>query len=338
MNLRRLLQEHRVGWAAVLLLCLPLILLFAAQNAFQRDTVIAMMMWAAAAAAWNILGGYAGQVSIGHAAFFGIGAYTSTLLWVKLGVSPWIGALAGGLLAASMGIALGAVCFRLRGPFFALVTLAFGEVVRIVALAWRSVTEGAFGVILPQKVGFANIIFENDWAYGLLIWSILFLIFCFSAYLNGSRLGYSLLTFREDPDVALALGINTKAVRLVAVGVSAFFTALVGSFYAQYIQIIDPPSVFTLDYSIQVVLFSVVGGIRSHIGPIFGAFLLVPLAQFLRQELGSSWQGLSLVIYGLGVVVMLFYLPQGLVPAFAARLFRRRSAARAAAESGGVSQ
>jgi branched-chain amino acid transport system permease protein len=331
MSLRNYMKESKIGWGSAALLFLPLILLALARNSFQYDTIIAMTMWAAAAAAWNVLGGYAGQVSIGHAAFFGIGAYTSTLLWVRLGVSPWIGALAGGLLAATVGVALGGVCFRLRGPFFSLVTLAFGEVVRIVAIAWRSVTEGAFGVILPHHMGFANMMFRDDRVYGLIIWSVLLLIFLFTAYLNGSRLGYSLATFREDPDVALALGISTKRVRLIAVGASAFLTALIGTFYAQYVQIIDPPSVFTIDYSVQVVLFSVVGGTGTLLGPIFGAFLLVPLDQVLRETLGSSWQGLNLVIYGFGVVAMLFYLPQGLVPTISGWFARRTAVARAAA-------
>ena len=289
------------------------------------DSLNQMLIWAALALSWNILGGYARQISVGHVAFYGIGAYASTLLKVHLGLSPWIGMLAGGALAAASATLLGLATFRLRGPFFTMATIAFAEVVRILAVNLRSVTRGAEGLTIDSTPSPADFVFGGLRSYALATWALMLAVFLASKYLDASKTGMRLRALREDEDAARALGIDTFWLRIGALAASAFFTALCGSFYAQYLLLIDPDSVLGVDASLQMALMAVVGGIGSAIGPVLGAYLVVPFGQALRAELGSQLAGLHLVIYGLGLVLVLYKLPQGLWPAIERAITRTRA-------------
>lgn len=300
----------------IVLLLLPLLLSFVITNSFYRDILILVMLWSAAASAWNLLGGYAGQLSIGHAAFFGIGAYTSTLLFMHFSISPWLGMLIGGLIAAIMGVVLGSLTFPLKGPFFSLSTIAFAEIIRIVSISWADLTEGSAGIVIPYKTGIINLIFENQLILTVIIWLTMIGMYCVSIYFSNSRLGYYLMAYRENEDAARALGINTIVVRLKAVAVSAFLTAVLGSFFAQYVLYIDPESLFIVDNSLQMVLLSLVGGVGTTIGPIIGGYIMIPLGQLLRAFFGGVAPGLHLVIYGLCLIFILLYLPKGIVSLF----------------------
>ncbi|MBT2730174.1 branched-chain amino acid ABC transporter permease [Bacillus sp. ISL-75] len=300
----------------IVLLLLPLILSFVITNSFYRDILILVMLWSAAASAWNLLGGYAGQLSIGHAAFFGIGAYTSTLIFIHFSISPWIGMLVGGLVASIIGVILGSLTFPLKGPFFSLSTIAFAEIIRILAIGWSDLTKGSAGIVIPYKTSFSNMIFENQQTVSIIIWLAMIGMYLVSIYFSNSKLGYYLMAYRENEDAARALGINTLVVRLKAVAVSAFLTALLGSFFAQYVLYIDPESLFIVDNSLQMVLLSLVGGVGTTIGPIIGGYIMIPLGQLLRAFFGGIAPGLHLVIYGLCLVLILLYLPKGLVSLF----------------------
>ena len=294
--------------AILFLALLPLVI----KNAFYLDGLILIFIWGAFAGAWNILAGYAGMMSLGHNAFFGIGAYTSTLLLLHFGLTPWLGMLIGGLLATCVGLILGLVCFRLRSHYFALATLAFGEVISILAVNWRSLTRGSEGLALPIEPSLYNFSFSSKLPY-VYIGLVLFLIVIGLSYaIEHSRLGYDLMAFRENEDAARALGVRTGRVRLIAMALSSFLSAIIGTFYAQYVVFVDPTSVMRIQISVQVALFAIVGGIGVALGPATGAMIFVPITILLRAKMGTSLPGLHLIIYGIILVIVLLYMPQGI--------------------------
>lgn len=301
----------KVGAAAVLFLAvLPLLI----KNDFYLDGLILIFVWGAFASAWNILAGYTGMISLGHNAFFGIGAYTSTLLLIHFGLSPWIGMIIGGAFAACTGLLLGLVCFRLRSHYFALATLAFGEVAFIVAVNFRSLTGGTEGISLPIQPGFALFSFSTKLPY-VYIGMVLFLLAIAVSYgIEHSRLGFYLTAFRENENAARALGVSTGRVRLVAMVVSSFLAGIIGTFYAQYAVFVDPSSVARIQISVQVASFAIIGGIGTALGPAVGALIFVPIMIFLRAKLGSSLPGLYLIIYGVILILVLLYMPRGIAP------------------------
>jgi branched-chain amino acid transport system permease protein len=319
----------------LLLLAAPVAVALLTGDNFIHDSLIQVLLWGVLALAWNLLGGYARQISVGHVAFFGIGAYTSTLLRIGFDLSPWIGMIAGGLLAAAAGVLLGLVTFRLRGPFFTMATIAFAEVLRILAVNLRGLTKGSEGLTIDSTPSAAMFVFGELRSYVFVAWAMMVALFLLSWALGRSKTGLRLLAFREDETAARALGVNTYRLRLFAMGLSAFFTAAGGTFYAQYLLFIDPESVLGVEVSLQMALVSVVGGIGSAIGPVLGTYLVVPFGQVLRAELGSQLAGLHLVIYGLGLIVVLWKMPDGVWPAIERRIARlARGRARAASGKG----
>jgi len=314
----------------LVLLAAPVALALLSGDSFIHDSLIQVLLWGVLALAWNLLGGYARQISVGHVAFFGIGAYTSTLLRIAFGLSPWLGMIAGGVLAAATGILLGLVTFRLRGPFFTMATIAFAEVLRILAVNWRGLTKGSEGLTIDSTPDPAMFVFGDLRTYVFVAWAMMVGLYLLSWLLGRSKTGLRLLAFREDETAARALGINTYRLRLFAMGLSAFFTAIGGTLYAQYLLFIDPDSVLGVEVSLQMALVAVVGGIGSAIGPVLGTYLVVPFGQVLRAELGAQLAGLHLVVYGLGLILVLWKMPDGVWPAIERRLARfavRREAA-----------
>jgi branched-chain amino acid transport system permease protein len=306
--------------AALLIAPLPVALVVG--DSFIYDSLTQVLMWGALALAWNILGGYARQISVGHVAFFGIGAYTSTLLRVNFDLSPWLGLVAGGVLAAIAGVLLGIITFRLRGPFFTMATIAFAEVLRILAVNMRGLTKGSEGLAIDSTPNALMFVFGSLRTYVFVAWAMMVGLFLVSWLLGRSKTGLRLLAFREDEDAARALGVNTYRLRLFAMALSAFCTAIGGTFYAQYLLFIDPDSVLGVDISLQMALIAVVGGIGSAIGPVLGTYLVVPFGQVLRAEIGSQLAGLHLVVYGLGLILVLWKMPDGVWPAINRLLVR----------------
>jgi branched-chain amino acid transport system permease protein len=311
----------------ILLLAAPLLVAMLTSDNFIHDSLTQVLIGGVLALAWNILGGYARQISIGHVAFFGIGAYTSTLLRIGFDLSPWLGMLAGGLLAALAGTLLGLITFRLRGPFFTMATIAFAEVLRILAVNLRGLTRGSEGLALDSTPDATMFVFGSLRTYVVVAWAMMVGVFLVSWLLGRSKMGLRLLAFREDETAARSLGVSTYKLRLFAMGLSAFFTAVAGTLYAQYLLFIDPDSVFGVDTSLQMALASVVGGIGSAIGPILGTYLIIPFGQVLRAQLGAQLAGLHLIVYGLGLIVVLWKMPDGVWPALE-RWLRRLVAGR----------
>ena len=283
------------------------------RGAYFLDIAIMVFLWASLAGAWNIIGGYAGQLSLGHAAFIGLGAYASTLLFIRFSISPWLGMLIGAAMAGVVGLLLSAVCFRLKGPFFCLVTIAFGEVLRILAINIRSLTEGAEGISIPFKAGLANFMFQGKLPYYYLALALTFVILGLCHIIERSKFGYRLLASRQEEDAALSIGVHVTRVRVLAMGLSAALTALCGTFYAQYILFLEPDSVFSLSFSIQPALISIVGGLGSAFAPILGSAIIIPMEHLLRGYLGNAFGPLYIVIYGILVAVVVLFLPNGLL-------------------------
>ena len=295
------------GVLLVMLALLPWV-----QDPYYIDIVIMTFIWATVASAWNISGGYAGQFSLGHAGYLGIGAYTSTLLYLNFGISPWIGMIIGGVAAMLFAFLIGIVCFRLRGPFYTLATIAFAELIHISTIQLRDVTQGSMGLQLPYEPGFLHLIFEEPKTYAFLAFFLMVLVYGISSGIQRSRLGYFLVAMREDADAARSLGINVTFLKLASTGLSAFLTAICGTFLAQYILFIEPENILSLPLSIQIAMIAIVGGMGSAAGPIIGSILLTPLGILLRGY-ATDISGLHLFIYGLLLVVIVLYLPNGLV-------------------------
>jgi branched-chain amino acid transport system permease protein len=287
------------------------------RNHYAGDIMIRTFLWAGLALSWNIAGGYTGLISFGHAAFFAIGAYTSTILLLSYEIPPWFGMLAGAFLAGCAGALLTMVCARLRGPFFILSTLAVGEAVRIAALNWRSLTGGSEGLEIPPLPNALGMVFSDQGPYLALVLAYLIALFSLSIWIERSRYGYYLFATRDDEDGAAAIGINPRAMRVSAMALSAALTAIGGTLFAQYFLYLDPTHIVSVDISFEFALICAIGGLGTAIGPVAGALIVIPLSELLRGWLSQSVSGLHLVIYGIVVMVVMLYFPSGVAGAIA---------------------
>jgi branched-chain amino acid transport system permease protein len=301
-------------------------------DAYLLDSVVLVLMWGAVSAAWNLAGGYAGQVSLGHSAFFGVGAYAAALLATRFDQSPWLAMLVGAAAATMAGLVIGYLSNRLKGPYFALATIAFSQVLLIVASRWRAFTSGSEGIPVPFRPGFATLGFASKAAWVYLVWALAVLIYLAERYLEVSRMGYRLAGVREDEDAAEALGIPTRRLKVAAIALSAALTSVCGTLWAQYVGFVDPFYVFSLDLSIRFSLNTIIGGIGTAIGPFVGSLLITTLETYLRATFSgihASLVGIYLVIYGCLLIVLVRFVPQGLVGWLAERARAVRRHARA---------
>jgi branched-chain amino acid transport system permease protein len=275
--------------------------------------------------AWNLLGGYAGQVSLGHAAFYGVGAYTSTLLLLNFGVNPWLGMLAGGLVAAGLSFGFGWSCFRLMGHYFAMATIAVVEIVQIVFTNWEY-AGAAVGLTIPMNQrGWGAMVFADKQPYYLLALGLLLLTLAATWAVERSHVGYYLRAIKDEPDAARSIGIHIARYKQVALALSAFFTALGGSLYAQKELYIDPGSVLTTALSIKMALVSILGGVGTLFGPVVGAVVLTTIEELTRAAFGGSGRGTDTMIYAGLIVVIAVYYPSGLVGWWRERVRRTRN-------------
>jgi branched-chain amino acid transport system permease protein len=310
MSTLRRLGEPRI-YLPLLAVLIIILAPLAIESPFYLHVLVMILFYAALSQAWNIIGGYGGQLSLGHAAFFGIGSYTSTLLYLQSGLSPWIGAILGGLLAMGTAFAISYPCFRLHGPFFTLSTIAFGEVIRILAIYFRDITRGSVGLQIPFQPSLAHFVFRDKASYLYVALGYLVLTTAVTWWIERSKLGHALVALREDEDAAEAVGINTHWAKLTAVMVSAFLTALGGVFYSQFVLFIEPYSVFSGDLSIQIAMVAIIGGIGTVSGPIIGSFIVTPVSEFARAWLGGSYRGLHFLVYGVVLIVVVILIPRG---------------------------
>ncbi len=286
---------------------------------FMVNFGVLALFYAFIGQSWNIAGGFAGQLSFGHVAFFGVGAYASTIVQLRLGLSPWLGLPASALAGAAVGGVIAALSFRagLKGSYFALITLAFAEVLRIVANS-IGITGGGLGMLIPMKAGAGNFQFADRSGFYFLILALAVLSIALAEWLRRSRFGAHLAAIRENEDAARALGINVFAEKVKVMVLSGAIGGVGGCFFAQYFLYIDPLIVFGVDKSVEMLLVSMIGGAGTVYGPLVGALLLAFVSDVTRVL--TQIQGLSLVLYGGLLVVIIAFLPNGLID-----LFRRRT-------------
>jgi branched-chain amino acid transport system permease protein len=297
--------------------------------------------------AWNISGGFAGQLSLGHAAFFGLGAYTSSLLYVNFGISPWIGMIAGMGVAGAFGLLIGLVSFHygLRGPFFALVTIAFAEILRLL-IQHLPFTGGPLGILIPLTgESWWEFQFLNKEPYYYITLCMMLASIAIVWATANSRWGFYFRAIREDEDAAEAIGIDITRYKLISVALSAALTGAAGTFYAQYTQYIVPDDLITVAFSVEIVLRAIIGGAGTVMGPIVGSFIMTPLgeatriifegggagislvsllkqdippgekfAQYLDYLAAGGGGGLAIMLYGAVLIVVCIGMPRGVVP------------------------
>jgi branched-chain amino acid transport system permease protein len=319
------------------------------ESTYLLHIMILIFINVIAGSSWNILGGYTGQYSVGHAAYFGVGAYTTMILLQFKQIAPWYGIWAGAAAALVTALIIGSICFRLRGPYFVLASIAVAEIFRVSALNLKSITNGAEGILVteipPLRAGETLI---TDWVskvpfyYTGLVFALIVILV--SWLVQRSKLGYYFQAIREDQDAAHSLGINPTIYKNVALAISAIFTSLAGSLYAVYVGFIDPSTVLALDLSVQIVMIAIIGGIGTILGPAIGAALLVPLSEALRSNaitdalikaglvhqesrvgafLKENLAHAHVLIYGILVVIVILFMPEG-VFGFVRRRLRRK--------------
>ncbi|MCO5387276.1 branched-chain amino acid ABC transporter permease [Desulfosporosinus sp.] len=286
--------------ALVIALVVPLII----KAPYQLHIVILILIWATIGTAWNLLGGYGGQVSFGHAAFFGLGAYSAGMLSLHFDLSPWWGMLLGPIAATIIAFPIGLICFRLRGPYFALAMLALGEIFRIL-FTNLSVTNGAQGILIMPVI-------TSKAAYYYIALALLAFTVVTTYKIVNSKIGYYLVSIREDQDAATSLGISTTTYKIIALLPSAFFTGLAGALYMNYVAFIDPKIVFNLvNVSIMIILVVMLGGPATTWGPTIGAAIYIILGELFRATLGAA----NVLVFGLLVCIIIMFMPNGILGA-----------------------
>ncbi len=301
-----------------------LILLFAAavvalaaslQSGVLLNALMMTLYAALLAQAWNLLGGYGGQFSFGHALFFGTGAYANAIAQVTFGVNAWLALALAIAAAAAVGLGVGALAFRygLKGSYFALVTLAFAEVFRIVAVS-VAFTGGGVGMMLPLQPAFTNLQFASSAGFIVLVLAFVVAALLVTAWLRHSRFGAQLQAVRDNEDAARAVGVDPQHTKRVAITLSAAFMGAGGAFYLQVFQYIDAGIVFGPAVSVEALVGSIVGGLGTLWGPLLGALVLHALAEGTRNLFGQL-PGLNMVIYGTVLVLIVMFVPRGLAGA-----------------------
>ncbi|HOU32890.1 MAG TPA: branched-chain amino acid ABC transporter permease [Synergistaceae bacterium] len=315
-----------LGWYGFLvaLALLPTALPGVFTNGFDVHVMILVLLYASMAQAWNLIGGYGGQVSFGHSVFFGLGAYGAAMALVTYHGSPWVGALVGSLVAAGAAVIISYPCFRLKGHYFAIATFAIVEIFNRLFMMWNWVG-GALGLDYPLlEEGWKNFMWFDTkvpYYYGAL--GLFAVVFGVVRWVDGHRLGAWLRAVREGQEAAESLGVNSARVKLSALALSAFLAGLCGAFFAQYNYRVDPPMVMSLDMAMKFVLISILGGVGTFWGPLVGAAILMPLQEYTRAAWGGVGGGVDLIIFGVLIIFVVTRQPQGVV-GFIGHVFRRK--------------
>ncbi len=302
--------------------CLPLVV----KDVYIQNMLVLTLMYAALSQSWNILSGYCGQISLGHALYFGIGAYATMLLFTKFGVLPWFGMVAGGGVAALVAAAVGYPCFRLKGHYFVIATIVIAEAGLLLVLNW-DYAGAAMGIEVPvrgdswAKFQFAR----SKLPYFYFALALAFVAWLVTWKIEDSRWGYWWRAVKDNAEAAESLGVVVFRSKMAAAAVSAFLTAVGGGFYAQFVSYIDPESVMSFQFSLLMALPAVLGGIGTLWGPAVGAAILIPITEVTRSYAGGTGKGFDLIVYGLLVMGIALGRPEGIVGALTARKRARAS-------------
>lgn len=309
-------KDKKVSTLGMLLLIISTIFVIVSPmilTNYRLNLIITILRIAYLAQCWNLMSGYCGQFSFGHAAFFGIGAYVSSLLYTALGISPWIGMIAGMVVAGIIGAIIGILSFmyNLKGDYFALVTLAFAEIFRVIAknTGWL---KAAQGISITFKKDWKVMQFSDKTGFLYLALILLILITVFIYRLQYTKMGKYFIAIRENEDAARALGIDTFKYKMIALVLSAMLTAVAGTFYAQYYLHIDPEIVFVSSVSVDAIIPCILGGVGTVFGPIIGACIIEPISEITNVFL-SAYPGMNMVTYGFILVIAIIVLPHGVL-------------------------
>ena len=272
---------------------------------------IMVFMYTTLGVSWNILTGFAGQISLGQSVFLGVGGYTSAVLLVKFGISPWIGLFASICAGMALGWLIGVPCFRLKGRYFAIATMAVVQIAYLIVTRWEYVG-GARGIYFPlRNWGLAHFSFRAKEPYYFIAMGMMLVAMIVVYYIEYSHIGYYLKAIREDPDAATSLGIDVPRYKMIAMMFSASLAAIAGTFYGQYLLFIDPDTMFLL--SVPIMLMAIMGGVGSLLGPLIGAGLLIPLQEISRVYWSGSGQAIDQIIYGVFIIIIVIIQPRGIM-------------------------
>jgi branched-chain amino acid transport system permease protein len=294
----------------VVLMLLPLFL-----DNYALGIFVMIFFWAYVGQSWNVLTGYTGHISLGHALYIGIGAYATTFLAQTFGLTPWIGMFLGGFIAVAISLFLGFLGFRfgLRGVYFVIMTIAFAELARLAVSHIEAL--GSFtGIFLDFNPSFYNFQFRGNIPYYYIALGFMVASLIVVRLIEVSKVGRFIVAIREDEEAAQALGVNTFKYNMIAIAISAFMTSLAGAFYANYIFYLHPNSLFGMSMSIELILRPIVGGLGTLFGPIIGSIILTPLSEISRAYFAQGGlEGLHLILYGALAILVVLFMPKGII-------------------------
>jgi branched-chain amino acid transport system permease protein len=314
----------RRGWIPAALLVLIAVPMVSA-NLYYQNMLIMTFLLAIGASGWNIMGGYAGYISLGNSAFIGLGGYTTGILAAKWNLSPFIGCLAGGLVCALAAALLSLVTRRTRGMYFVIVTFAALQLLEIVTTAWSGLTGGSEGLALPVPTW--NLDYQ-DWPFYYPLLALMVTMIAVSWWVRRSKLGLGLFAIRDDEDKAAGLGLRTALYKMIAFVLGGTFLGIAGGIYAYYTSFLNSAAVFDIVTSMLIVLCALLGGRGTLWGPVLGAFIVAPISNFTSTNLGGADAGpIRLLLFGALLGGVALFLPRGVLPAITARLKRSRSVA-----------
>jgi branched-chain amino acid transport system permease protein len=293
-----------------ILILLPLYL-----DNYTLGIFVMIFYWAYVGQSWNVLTGYTGHISLGHALYIGIGAYATTFLAQTFGLTPWLGMFLGALIAVAIALFLGFLGFRfgIRGVYFVIMTIAFAEITRLVVSHMEAL--GSFtGIFLDFNPSFWNFQFRGNLPYYYISLGFMVASLVAVRLIEVSKLGRFMVAIREDEEAAQALGVNSFKYNMIAIAISAFMTSLAGAFYANYIYYLHPNTLFGMGTSIELILRPIVGGLGTIFGPVIGSFILTPLSEISRAYFAKGGlEGLHLVLYGVLAILVVLFMPKGII-------------------------
>jgi branched-chain amino acid transport system permease protein len=302
----------------IILMALPLFL-----DNYALGIFVMIFFWAYVGQSWNVLTGYTGHISLGHALYLGIGAYATNYLAQTFGLTPWVGMFAAGSIAVAIALFLGFLGFRfgIRGVYFVIMTIAFAEITRLVVSHIEAL--GSFtGIFLDFKPSFYNFQFRGNIPYYYISLGFMVASLIAVRIIEVSKVGRFIVAIREDEEAAQALGVNTFKYNMIAIAISAFMTSLAGAFYANYIYYLHPNSLFGMSMSIELILRPIVGGLGTLFGPVIGSLILTPLSEISRAYFAKGGlEGLHLILYGILAILVVLFMPKGII-VYVRRLLR----------------
>ena len=294
----------------VILMLLPIFL-----DNYALGIFVMIFFWAYVGQSWNVLTGYTGHISLGHALYVGIGAYATTFLAQTFSLTPWIGMFLGGFIAVAIALFLGFLGFRfgLRGVYFVIMTIAFAELTRLAVSHIEAL--GSFtGIFLDFNPSFYNFQFRGNIPYYYIALGFVVASLIAVRILEVSKVGRFIVAIREDEEAAQALGVNTFKYNMIAIAISAFMTSLAGAFYANYIFYLHPNSLFGMSMSIELILRPIIGGLGTLFGPVIGSIILTPLSEISRAYFAKGGlEGLHLILYGVVAILVVLFMPKGII-------------------------